>query len=550
MLASQSPHRLGRGIRRSFIAAAVLSLAAGAVVFTSPAGADVIGPNRVGAAGLSNSATGTKIAASGHGMLTPRGIVDVASMSSSLANIRSGSHAALLGPTSHVVNASSKVGKSGTTAAVSPLVTIPTVIKANFGGTTNAQSSCGCQPPDTNGAVGPKNIVEAVNLALTVYSRAGVLIKRTSLATFFGTTRSLSDPRVMYDQTWKRWVLTVIPIPGTPTTTPGLLVAASTTANPAGTWFTYSVGFGGSIYPAGTLLDYPMMGMDSDSILISSNNFQLTSSGFSYINSAVFAIAKQRLYTGNGFGFSSFGVGYSAHPAVAAGFPQNQYGRSYIVSANGSGGFSLWYMQNSSRPDSTSVTYQGDSAGALWASPPTAPQPGGFGNLDTLDGRLQAPPVQVGGFVWFAHTRGLGSFPGVQYGAISLADQTAFVADAFVNGSSNDWNPSIGVFDAGSGSVRLFVSWAFNDPANNLPVSLRVSGVGPGEGVPSLVGLGTTVFTGSNGTNSRFGDYSSTTIDPAPASSTCGVGNVALVVNETFAANNDWQTRLARVSVC
>jgi len=41
----------------------------------------------------------------------------------------------------------------------------PTRVLENFAGTLASQSSCGCQPPDSNGAVSSKNIVETTNLA-------------------------------------------------------------------------------------------------------------------------------------------------------------------------------------------------------------------------------------------------------------------------------------------------------------------------------------------------------------------------------------------------
>jgi len=492
--------------------------------------------------GVSSAAAQTgprAIARGGQGQAdTPRE-VNFSSVSTSLANVNNGAHAARTIP-----GFAPPAGPSGK-QAVGPLVNSPpTLVKAQWAGTSNGTSSCFCQPPDTNAAIGGSYVVEAVNLALATYSKTGVLSRRISINSFLGTSEPLSDPRILFDNTWKRWVLTVIPIPANSSSTPALWMAASTGSNPNGSWRVYRFGFSGGLYPAGTLLDYPMVGMDSDSLIVTSNNF--APSGF--IGAASFAVAKQRLYNGQGISFPAFGVSPSAHPAIAFGAPQAQYGRSYLVAANGGGGFDLYYMTNTSRPDSTTMTFQGSTANGFWSSPGPGKQPAGFPDLDALDGRLQAPPYQVGNRIWFAHASG---FPVVQYGYLDAntggsGGVAASTGIAFVAGSSYDWNPAIAVGNSG----HVFLSWAFTDPTAGTPVSLRMSGLIPGEAPQNLIGpgAGTTVFTGSLGNNTRFGDYSSVSLDTG--SSSCPTGANAVIINETFASNNDWVSRIARVGFC
>src|SRR5262249_56857292 len=67
-------------------------------------------------------------------------------------------------------------------------------------------------PPDTHGAVGASQFVEVVNQKLAVYSKATPpkLLKNVSLQSFFGYTApppGLFGPRVIYDRTWKRWIV-------------------------------------------------------------------------------------------------------------------------------------------------------------------------------------------------------------------------------------------------------------------------------------------------------------------------------------------------------
>jgi hypothetical protein len=226
------------------------------------------------------------------------------------------------------------------------------------------------------------------------------------------------------------------------------------------------------------------------------------------------------------------------------------------VAPNSGGGFNLYFMTGTGGSSPT-LTLQGTTANSLWSPPPVAnqPAPNSAVHLDTLDGRLQAPPVQADTFVWFAHAVNLGGFPAVQYGALSESGTgtggvTASTQFAFESSTSDDWNPSIALAEPTSGQVRIFLNWAVTDPPNGQNVSLRVSGVGPGEGVPSLAGIGTTLFTGGGSpSQTRFGDFSSATMDVKNVSTSCPANTQALVVNQVFNAG-DWQARLARIGTC
>jgi len=495
---------------------------------------------------------GTKIASRGQGTIIPMGRARLSKMpgikKGIKPHVRKFGTLRINGKASPVFRHRDLGAKSGKVSGrvSSPKVATPTNIRADFTGTTDGTSSCFCQPPDPNGAVNWAYIVEAVNLALGIYARGGGLVSRTGLNTFFNTTDSLSDPRVFFDSTWNRWVLTVIPVPAATTSTPAEYFAVSTTANPTGGWWRYRITFGGSLYPAGTLLDYPMVGMDSDAVIISTNNYQLTGSGFSYINSAVFALPKQRTYNGQGFSFPAFGVDYSTHPAFVGGIPQDNTSRTYLASSLLSGYnlqyFDVYYLTNTAKPDATALTFYGNTSatGPSGSRPNAITQPGG-GQLDALDGRLQAAPWQLGDRLWFARAVG---FPVVQYGYITLSTLAVTAAVAYKAGPSQDWNPAIGVIQNG----LVFLNWDYVDASVPTQVTMRVSGLGAADPVQNLIGIGTDVETGFHGSNTRFGDFSSVSIDYWDTGSCAG--KAALIVNELFGSNNDWVARLARVGFC
>jgi hypothetical protein len=434
--------------------------------------------------------------------------------------------------------------------AVAPLAA-PTTVDANFDGVTQAGSDCGgCQPPDPNAAVSPTQIASVVNLRMQVYDKTGVSQCGVGLNAFIGTTNSISDPHIQWDNLNNRFSLVVIPVPAATTSTPTMYLLTSQTANACGSWWVFTITFFGPLYPAGTLLDYPYLGQDQAALLSSSNNFQLTASGFSYINSAVFAIPKAAAYAGAAFSFTSFPVGFSTAPVTVTGIPIAPTGATFYLRSIPGTGYQLYRMANSAGPGTT-LTPLAVTNSPFGAPPRRVLQPGTATTLDPLDGRIQAPPFQDEGFVWFTHTQNIAGFPGVRYGAISTDGSSVTAANAFRSGTSDDWNPSIGVADAGANVVTIWLNWAYTDTPAGVATSNTVDGVLPGTGVPSLIGTGLVLVNGSStSSNFRFGDLSSVAIDPTAASPTCPAGRTAVTAQEYFQPDGQWIVRIGRLSFC
>lgn len=449
-------------------------------------------------------------------------------------------------PAGQTVMSPPPAGSPNSGAAPAGPLTKPTSVPANFNGVAQSGSNCGgCQPPDVNAALSPTQIAEAVNLRLQVYDRTGVKKCGVGLNTFFNTTRSLSDPRVQWDNSAKRFTMVVIPVPG-PSDTPTLFIAASQTASACGSWFVYTVTFSGSLYPTGTLLDYPYLGQDRGALLSSSNNFQCTTAGCTsanYVNSAAFSVPKSALYSGAGFTFSSFQVAFSTAPVTVAGSPIPSTTSTYFLASVPGTGYNLYRMTGSGTSSAT-MTLQATISSTFNAPSRRVNQPGTSQTLDPLDGRIVWSPYQQGSFVWFTHGIDLSGFPSVRYGAISTSSNTATVATAFRSSSSDDFNPSLAVGPNSSGQVNVFLNWASTDTSNGKATAANVDGVLPGAGVPDLHGTSRILRQGSpTSTNFRFGDFSSVAMDPG---SICR----ALVAQEVFASNGSWNTRLARVGFC
>src|SRR5712692_696866 len=441
-----------------------------------------------------------------------------------------------------------KTGLSG-----GPL-TAPPITNLNFTGSTLANATCNCQPPDVNAATSGPETVETVNLHMHVFntpSTGGVSLRSgVSLNTFLGTSQALSDPRVQWDNVNHRFSLVVIPIPN-PGQAPAEYVAASKTSDASGAWFVYHLTFSGGPFQPGTLLDYPYIGQDRVSILSSSNNFATAAHFGTYTGSSAFAMPKSKIYNGLGFSFPAFNVSFSTAPVEVGGIPMQSTSTTYWLSSVPGFGYSLYQMPtNNGSGAAGAISLRANVPSAFNAPSRRVNQPGTSQTLDPLDGRIVWAPTQIGNWVWFTHGIDDGGFPTVRYGAINLAatapngstSRTATGAGACRKGTSDDFNPSIGVSNAGSNDYHVWLNWAYTDSPHGIPTSDTINGVLPGQGVPNELGTDHTMITGGITGEFRFGDYSSVSIDPSVTN-----GTTAVSAQEYF-VNGAWATRIVRSS--
>ena len=428
---------------------------------------------------------------------------------------------------------STGVKGGGFTAAAAPKQLI---LQGSFDGVRYSSSSCSCQPPDVNAAIGPNHIVEAVNLSLAVYTRAGSQLSNTPLSTFLNTTDSLSDPRVVYDPTWDRYTLVLTDI-----TTPSLWLAYSKTSDPTGGWWIYKLNTG---YSAGTILDYPMVGMDQDSMIYTTNNYDASES---YTGSIVFAVAKARVYNGFGFGATLFPVQFGTAPAIVGGHPTQQSSPTFLLSPDDSSNtMRVYSFNNTSKApalvDKGTIAY-------TWAAPTRqVNQPGTTQKLDPSDGRIPWAVSQLDGRIWFAHGVDSGGFPTINWGYVDSGTMTLNVGTAWATNSSDDFNPSIAAIKDNSGITRQVLTWAYTDTPNSVSTT-PVYAIHAGVSAPHIGSNGNLGVVGNpTSVEFRFGDYSSVSPEYNSIGS-CSEGSGALVAQQYFGTDGHWKTRLARVSI-
>ena len=127
---------------------------------------------------------------------------------------------------------------------------------------------------------------------------------------------------------------------------------------------------------------------------------------------------------------------------------------------------------------------------------------------------------------------------------LNVNNNTVATAFGFHSGTSDDFDAAIGIGTGPAGNT-IFVTWAYTDAPNGVATSNTVDTVAPGGGIPNLIATGTVLVNGSTTTETRFGDYTSVSIDPSVSTGTC-----AVVANQYFAPGGAWRTRIARVGNC
>lgn len=414
-----------------------------------------------------------------------------------------------------------------TTSGITPFAVTKKITGLNY-----ADSGCNCYPPDVNAAVGGGFVVEVVNRVVGIYnSSTGARVLTEPLGTLLATANLVDEPRVLYDPTWRRWVIIA-----NDDSTGTLYLGVSVSSDPTGSWFSYPIPF-----PAGVaIVDAPMVGMDRDALIFTSNNYSFDGVNYTYVNSTAFTASKAIVYNANGFAFTLTPVAFGTAPSISIGDPMIATNFDYLASLDATSGKATIYRISNSA-NKAKITLRGQ-ADYTW-SPPSRSinQPGTAATLSPGDGRILAPMAFDGSRLWFAHGVEESGLPTVHYGYIAPGSLTVQTASAFTSATSDDFNPSI-VVQNYNGGRQILLNWSYTDSPNGVPLSAAYKfHVGA---LSALHGDTYTPAGFSTSTETRIG-YSSAV--PEYDSATCPEGLNALVGNVYFNSSGQWQTQLARV---
>ncbi len=416
----------------------------------------------------------------------------------------------------------------------------------NFDGLGQGQFGFGIQfaPPDTNGAVGATQYVQWVNAEFAVFDKStGALVSGPTpgnaiWAGFGGPCQANNDgdPIVQYDKIAGRWIFTQFVISSQPYQQ---CVAVSTSSDATGTYNRYAFAFGNN-FP-----DYPKLGVWPDAYYISFNMFL---NGQSFTGGAACAMNRNAMLNGASASIICFQPGSS----VASLLPSDMDGAIppntgepafFLTLGSNNQSLRLWKFHADFATPSNS-RFTGPTVLPVAAFTPQCfsacvSQPGTTQRLDAIGDRPMyrlayrkfadgheslylnhsvttgirwyeirnpnnAPTIfQQGTFAPDSNTRWMGSIAADQYGDIALGYSVASVS----------LYPSV-----------YFTGRVASDPPGTLQSEqLIVAGTGS-----------------QTGGISRWGDYSSMTVDPAD-DCTFWYTQEYIKANGTF----NWSTRIA-----
>ncbi|HJW30514.1 MAG TPA: PKD domain-containing protein, partial [Saprospiraceae bacterium] len=209
-------------------------------------------------------------------------------------------------------------------------------------------------PPDNSMAVSDDGyIVSVINSNILFTDVNGQVLMEQNFDDFMNVLNLHGlyfDPRVIYDPVEDKFIMVVLNgnTPGTST----IVVAFSTTSKPTDQWWLYT--FEGDPQNRGLWLDYPSIGISTNDLYISGNQFTADDN----FNSAfVYVIKKGPGYVAANLTGTSFSDIKDAHGAldftimpVSFGFDGSTGPGIYFISTDGSGGTEamLYYTDNDS----------------------------------------------------------------------------------------------------------------------------------------------------------------------------------------------------------
>ena len=167
-------------------------------------------------------------------------------------------------------------------------------------------------PPDSNGDVGPTQIVIHVNGRIKVFDRTGALGPLNADAAVFWGPVLLSnfpgDPQVRYDRLSGRWFILSTDF-GSANNQIMIAVSSGPTITGTGS-FTYYAFTIGNVLPADTpfICDYPSLGVDANALYVGCNMFDASFTFYQY--SSAYVIRKSSVLSGGPMvvtGFSNMG---------------------------------------------------------------------------------------------------------------------------------------------------------------------------------------------------------------------------------------------------
>ena len=412
----------------------------------------------------------------------------------------------------------------------------------------------GYAPPDNGGAVGQDRVVQLINGAFAVYDKSsGARLQAISGRQFWlnagvdpGTAISnlgAFNQRILYDPTTNRWIaagLTGDSIDNR------VMLARSETSDPMGAW--KAVNFVGNVGGGGRFVDYTGLGMDSNGIYITTNNYSSISGGSESVS--VFSVPKSDLMApvptlSNMSRFDEAGsgpvfIGSTLQPIVN----YTGVGNAPILATtilNSEPNLYRTDLSNTTGPGATLSSEATLIDVGEYALPPRAAQPDGTRVIGLQDHRFKSHVVQVGDTIYAAHDVMIDGNAGIRWYKIDETTNEVLQSGVLSDPDFDYFQASIAANEKGDvmigfnrsgfgidGQISIFAAWGttlgdittFGDPFSILAGNVD----------------------NYHYINNRWGDYTTTVVDPFDP-------NTFWTFQEYPLAANAWATRITQITV-
>lgn len=396
-------------------------------------------------------------------------------------------------------------------------------------------------PPDTHGAVGLNHFVEITNSHLDIYEKAApnTRVNSLPLSAFFAyTSQRLYDPRVIYDHSDNRWIMSAIAASES-ITVQRFFFAVSLTADPLGAYYIYQANVSNG---SGGFWDFPMVGLDRDAVIFTANCFD-SLHGNVFIDARMFAVAKSLLYNGPGQTLTPSlftGLAGTLAPPLVLDINPN----TYLVAADSPNDDKVTlYTLTNSAADPPALSTGAAIPVEPYTMPADAPQPLTTNTLDTSDCRFVNAGTQIGNSLFQVHTIDIGGLARCRFYEFDTVNKQVIQSGTFGRSDTSfDFNASI----AANRRKDVFVTWSSTDVTNSVNAEVRFSGRLHAEPLGLISSPGSLLFGSSTyySVSGRWGDYSAVSLDPSDPR-----GLTAWIVNERILSNAVWGSRIGRIGL-
>ncbi len=408
------------------------------------------------------------------------------------------------------------------------------------------------QPPDTQLAAGPTYLAEAVNSNLSVWAKTGGIVAAADLNVFFPVPvgYGFTDPRILYDAESSRWFLSGLAFSATNDSQ--LYIAVSATSDPTGTWSAFVV-----TSMTGTVGDQPMIGVNTDKVVMSWNDFGGVS-GTTFTGQETWVLQKSDLLSALAPHATSFSPDLNRYRIVPS-QSLTPTTTEWLVYNNAmcsgtpqpgctNGSPSVGVVAITGTPVLANVAWNEQDPGIqLTHQPPSPRQPSGTAVTQEIDDRFLSSVFQ-GGTLWLSGTDSC-----VPSGDTTARDCMRLVQvltgvnatvanDLDVGGLGLDmYFPAVTVNSLGD----LFVG--FSESSSSIfPSALGIDSLASAPATfdaPVTIGTGATSYL--NPPTNRWGDYSGAATDPSNPADVWLTAEYQ--ASSTVPAN--WGTATSRVAI-